>query len=51
MRRGLPLYEFQKIDLPLRWTVLGDVVEAWLAKWANGGPALLQYVGYVPINF
>jgi hypothetical protein len=36
----LHLHEFTD-----RWPELWDVVDAWLAQWADGGPALLHYVG------
>jgi hypothetical protein len=32
-------------DFTDHWTELGDVLDAWLAQWADGGPALLHYVG------
>jgi hypothetical protein len=36
----LHLHEFTD-----RWPELWDVVDAWLAQWAEGGLALLRYVG------
>lgn len=36
----LHLHEFTD-----RWLELGQVVDAWLAQWADSGPALLHYVG------
>lgn len=36
----LHLHEFTA-----HWPVLGATVEAWLAQWADGDPALLRYVG------
>jgi hypothetical protein len=36
----LHLHEFTD-----RWPELEDLVDAWLAQWADGGPALLRYVG------